>query len=197
MIDFSRVRDKEQTMGELAATLTRDDLARATEAMCDLQLALIADAVDEDVVFEPEDPEANDTFASDPGVVGLAWTLGHVIVHTTASAEESAALALILARGLSLETGQRLRWETPWEEATTAAFIRLRVQESRRMRLHMLAAWPDRPHLDTTYLTREGRPPVNAIARFLSGLSHDDSHLEQIRRIMEQARAARTPHPVG
>jgi len=33
--------------------------------------------------------------------------------------------------------------------------------------------------------------PINAIGRFLFGLSHDDSHLEQLREIMRQARAAR------
>jgi DinB superfamily len=191
MIDFAPVRSKRLTLGELAATLTRDDLARSTEEMCDLQLALIADAVDEDVVLVPKDPDANDTFASDPSEVGLAWTLGHVVVHTTASSEEAAGLALILARGLPLEPGQRLRHEVPWEEATTADFIRHRIQESRRMRLHMLDAWPDEPHLDNTYEMRSGGTPMNAVARFLSGLSHDDSHLGQIRNIMVQARAAR------
>jgi hypothetical protein len=189
MIDFQTVRRKEQTMQELAAGLGPHDLARATNAMCDLQLALIADAVDEDVVFVPEDPEANDTFADDPSVVDLAWTLGHVIVHTTASAEESAALALTLARGLVVEG--RSRYEVPWEEVHTADFLRHRIQESRRMRLATLDAWPDEPHLETTYEPYAGRGGYNAIARFLGGLSHDDSHVGQIRSIMVQCRAAR------
>lgn len=45
--------------------------------------------------------------------VHLAWNLGHVIVHTMASAEESAALAAELARGV--EYHGRSRYEVPWE----------------------------------------------------------------------------------
>lgn len=59
------------------------------------------------------------------------------------------------------------------------------------MRLAMLEAWPDKPHLDNFYRPYENRPPMNALGRFLSGLSHDDSHLEQLRKIMAQARSRR------
>jgi len=59
------------------------------------------------------------------------------------------------------------------------------------MRLAMLEAWPDEPHLDNFYVAYEGRPPMNALGRFLGGLSHDASHLEQIRKIMVQARSRR------
>ncbi|MGH7763082.1 MAG: hypothetical protein ACREOM_01530 [Candidatus Dormibacteraceae bacterium] len=52
--------------------------------MCDLQLGSIDDAIDEDVVMVPDDPEADDTFAVRPEDVGLVWTLGHVVVHRTA-----------------------------------------------------------------------------------------------------------------
>jgi DinB superfamily len=189
MIDFAALRRKEQTFSQLAAGLTPHDLARATNAMCDLQLALIADAVDEDVVFVPDDPEADDTFADDQSVVKLAWTLGHVVVHTTASAEESAALALTMARGLPVDG--RSRYEVPWEEARSADYLRHRIQESRRMRLAMLDAWPDEPHLDITYEPYKFTGPLNAIGRFVAGLMHDDSHVEQIRKIMVQCRAAR------
>jgi len=189
MLDFGPVRRGEKTSQDLASELTRDDLARLTEEMCDLQLEAIADAVDEDVVFVPDDPDADDTYAARPEDVKLSWTLGHVVVHTTASSEESAALALTQARGLPVEG--RSRYEVPWPEARTAAYLRDRIEESRRMRLAMLAAWPDEPHLDNFYSPYEGRPPFNALGRFLSGLSHDDSHLEQIRKIMGQARARR------
>ena len=57
------------------------------------------------------------------------------------------------------------------------------------MILAMLASWPDRPHLDVTIESASG--PRNAIARFLSGLSHADSHLEQVSEIVRQARGAR------
>ena len=189
MLDFGPVHRGEKSSQDLAAGLTRDDLAKLTEEMCDLQLEAIRDAVDEDVTFVPDDPEANDTFAANPEDVGLSWTLGHVVVHTTASSEESAALALTLARGL--EVNGRSRYEVPWEEARTAAFLRQRIEESRRMRLAMLSDWPDRAHLDNFYTPYPNRPPFNAMGRFVSGLSHDASHLEQLRKIMGQARARR------
>jgi len=191
MIDFGPVHRGEKSSQQLATDLglTRADLARLTEEMCDLQSEAIRDAVDADVVLVPDDPDANDTFAARQEDVNLSWTLGHVVVHTTASAEEAAALALTLARGLPVEG--RSRYEVPWETVTTAAYIRDRVAESRRMRLAMLAAWPGEPHLENTYSPYEGRPPMNALGRFLSGLSHDSSHLEQIRKIMAQARERR------
>jgi hypothetical protein len=186
MLDFSPVHRGEKTSQQLAAELTPEDLASLTREMCDLQLDAIRDAVDDDVDFVPDDPEANDTFAAKPEDVGISWTLGHVVVHTTASAEESAALALTLARGLPVDG--RSRYEVPWQGVRTAAYIRGRLEESRRMRLAMLAAWPDQPHLDNFYSPSEGRPPMNALGRFLSGLTHDASHLEQLRKIMIQAR---------
>lgn len=189
MLDFSPVHRGEKTSQQLAAELTPEDLASLTREMCDLQLEAIRDAVDVDVDFVPDDPEANDTFAAKPEDVGISWTLGHVVVHTTASAEESAALALTLARGLAVDG--RSRHEVPWESVRTAAYIRGRIEESRRMRLSMLAAWPDQPHLDNFYSPYEGRPPMNALGRFLSGLTHDASHLEQLRKIMVQARTRR------
>ena len=189
MIDFEPYRRREVSLQDLARGLKRDDLADLTREMCALQLSLIEDAEDQDFVFVPYDPEANDTFAARPEDVGLSWTLGHVVVHATASSEESAALALVLARGL--EINGRSRYEVPWELATTAAFARGRIGESLRMRLSMLAAWPDEPHLENFYSPYEGRPAMNAIGRFLGGLAHDDSHVEQIRKIMVQARQLR------
>jgi hypothetical protein len=189
VIDFGPLRRKEVSLQDLAAGLGQDDLARLTREMCTAQLSAIEDATDPDVVMVPDDPEANDTFASNTEDVGLSWTLGHVVVHTTASSEESAALALTLARGLPVEG--RSRYEVPWEQARTVAFIRHRIEESLRMRLAMLAAWPDGPDLDNFYAPYEGRPPMNALGRFIGGLAHDDSHLEQLRKIMVQARSRR------
>ncbi len=189
MIDFKKKKKGEQTMSDIAATLTKQDLYRLTDEMIDEMRSIIADAVDADVTFVPQDPEANDTFASDPGVVDLAWTLGHVIVHVTASSEESAALALTLARGIVVEG--RSRYETPWEEVSKVQELVDRLEESRRMRRAMLDAWPDQPHLDVTYTPYQRSGPLNAIGRFIGGLSHDDSHLGQLREIMRQAQAAR------
>jgi DinB superfamily len=189
VIDFGPLRRKEVSLQDLAAGLSHSDLGRLTREMCAAQLAAIEDALDQDVVMVPDDPEANDTFAAQAEDVGLSWTLGHVVVHTTASSEESAALGLTLARGLPVEG--RSRYEVPWEQARTVVFIRHRIEESLRMRLAMLAAWPDQPDLANFYAPYEGRPPMNALGRFLGGLAHDDSHLEQMRKIMDQARTRR------
>jgi hypothetical protein len=153
--------------------------------MINTELDIIASATDADVVFVPVDPQANDTFgkAEDKD---LAWTL-HVIVHATASSEEGAALSSPLARGLAVEG--RSRYETPWETVTTVAQLHQRLEESRRMRLAFLETWPDEPHLDVIQTLSFGQ--LNAVARFLAGLLHEDSHLEQLREIMRQAHAAR------
>ena len=190
MIDFSPVRSKEKTLQDLAEGLTRDDLVRLANEMCDIFEGLIADAEDPDVTFVPVDAGAKDTFAAKEEDVDLAWTLGHVIVHWTASSEEAAMHALTLARGV--EIAGRSRWEVDWPEATTVQFMRDRIEESRRMQLAMLEAWPARVHLEVTYTAREGATPVNAIGRFLGGLSHADSHREQVTKVLDQARAARS-----
>ena len=76
------------------------------------------------VTFQPVDPVANDTFAADPADVKLAWTLGHVIVHATASSEESAFLAAEMARGVA--NHGRSRSETAWETVTTISSSAIR-----------------------------------------------------------------------
>jgi hypothetical protein len=189
MLDFTPVRNKEMTISQLAATLTPADLARLTQEMVDTMLALIAECQDADVTFVPTDPEANDTYAVNPDEVTLPWTLGHVIVHTTASAEETAFIAAELARGVPFHG--RSRYEVPWPTVTTIAQCRQRLEESRRMRLASLGLWPDQPDLNNSYQNKEDSPPINALTRFVQGLSHDDSHLEQIAKIVRQARTAR------
>ena len=189
MLNFEVVRDGEVTLAELVAGLAGDDLRDLTNEMIDTMLGLIADCVDADVVFEPVDPDAHDPFAARPEDVDLAWNLGHVIVHVTASAEESAALAAELARGV--EHHGRSRYETPWETMTTIASCRQRLEESRRMRLTSLEMWPDEPHLDNVYEPWPEAPQVNATGRFVLGLMHDDSHVDQIAEIVRQAKAAR------
>lgn len=189
MLDFTPVRNKQKTMGQLAAALSPAHLRALTNEVIDTMLGLIADCADADVTFVPNDPDANDSFALDESEANLAWTLGHVIVHTTASAEESAALAAELARGVPFHG--RSRSEVPWETVTTIRQCRERFEESRRMRLASLELWPARPDLDNTYQPYENSEHVNAINRFIRGLSHDDSHLAQLAEIVRQARASR------
>lgn len=190
MIDFSPLRKGEKTYADLSEGLKVADLHLLTDEMVDMILALIAYATDADVVFVPQDPDANDKFASQPEDIHLAWTLGHVIVHGTASSEEAAARASQLARGVPVET--RNRYEIPWETVTTIDQVRQRLEESRRMRHAFLDTWPEKPHLELLFTPKNSKfPPFNALGMFISGLSHEDSHLGQISEILEQAQTAR------
>ena len=188
-MNFQAVRDTEITFAKLIADLTRDELRDLTNEMIDTMLCLIAGCVDADVVFEPVDPEAHDPYAETVEEVCLSWTLGHVVVHTTASAEEAAALAAELARGV--EFHGRSRYEVPWEEMRTIEGCRRRLEESRRMRLASLEMWPEEPHLENTCQASSDGPVVNAIGQFLNGLKHAESHLGQIESIVAQAKEAR------
>ena len=188
-MNFQAVRNKEITLSELIRDLTIEELRQLTDKMVDTVLNLISGCSDADVVFQPLDPEAHDPYAATPEEVTLPWTLGHVIVHTTASAEESAALAAELARGV--RALGRSRYEVPWQEITSIESCRHRLRESRRMRLASLEMWPDDPHLDNTMRPWKTAPEMNAIGRFVLGLMHDDSHLDQVADIVYQAKAAR------
>ena len=190
MLDFSAVEEDGTGYNELVAELTISDLENLTNEMIDFILDQIAECEDFDVTFEPSDPEADDPFAADPEDVDLAWNLGHVIVHVTASSEESAALAAELARGVRHHG--RSRYETPWQTMETMEQCRQRLEESRRMRLSSLQMWPDNPHIDNTYRAWTNGPQVNAVGRFILGLWHTDDHLGQIEDIVQQAKAARS-----
>ena len=189
MLDFEPLRSKKVTLNELVANLKVANLRRSTEEMVDRMLAMISACVDADVVFTPLDPAANDAHAARMEDVTLAWNLGHVIVHTTASSEEAAALAAELARGVIYHG--RSRSEIPWQDATTIAFCRERLEESCRMRLASLEMWPVKPYLNNLVEMWAGMAPTNAVGRFVTGLMHDDSHLGQIADIISQAAAAR------
>ena len=194
MIDFTPLREEEVTIADLAEGLGKEDLRALTIEMLDTMSALVAECVDADVVLVPEDPDAYDSYATNEDEIGLSWTLGHVIVHTTASAEEAAFLAAELARGVK-RRGGRARSEVPWETVTTIAQVHHRLAESRRMRLASLDMWPDEPYLDNSYMRKRGLY-INAVSQFLLGLLHDDSHVRQIANIVAQAKAARLATPV-
>jgi hypothetical protein len=187
MINLAYLRT--QALKDLSR-LTADDLRRVTNEMIDTQLSLIRDCIDADVVFEPGDPAACDEYAVNPDEAALAWNLGHLIVHVTASSEEAAFLAAELARGVAFEP-RRSRSEVHWTTMRTIAQCRARLEESRRMRLASLDLWPDQPYLDNTYISPRTGNPVNASQRFLFGLGHDDDHLAQIEEVVRQAMAAR------
>jgi hypothetical protein len=189
MLDFQSVREKKKTVQDLAKDLTKEDLRRELNELYDDVLRRIANATDADVVFQPVDPNAKDPYAEE-GEGELAWSLGHVIVHLTASMEESASLSQELARGV--EFHGRSRWEVPFREAKTIAFCRARMEESRRMCMAALDMWPDHPHMDNTYIPAPGLLPHTPVSRFASGLKHASDHLEQISEIMRQAKEKTT-----
>lgn len=189
MIDFAPVQNRKIKIQDMARDLTTSDLRAMTNEMIDRILALIADCRDEDVTFVPEDPDAHDRYAVNEDEVDMAWTLGHVIVHITASAEESAFLAAELARGVAFHG--RSRYEVAWETVTTIEQCRNRLEESRRMRLASLDMWPDRPDLENVYSPYKGVGRIGARERFLLGLKHDADHLGQIEDIVVQAKRAR------
>ena len=87
MLPYHCVSSKEITIAELARGVTLDILRRETTWMNDRVLGLIAECTDADVVFSPVDPQAHDQYAQNPSAANEAWTLGHVVVHTTASSE--------------------------------------------------------------------------------------------------------------
>lgn len=190
MLDFQAVRTRRTTLSELASGLTKDDLRALTNEMVDAVQSLIKDCTDADVTFTPVDPTAKDDAAATDAERNIAWGLGHVIVHITASSEEAAFLAAELARGVP--NHGRSRYETHWEMVTTMQQCRDRLEESRRMRLATLDVWPDQPHVEITFEPYPTAGQRNCFAQYIGGLSHEDSHLEQIREVVRQAKAAQT-----
>lgn len=183
---LKKLVDGEQSINQLS-TLSVDDLREMTNEMIDAMLAEIAACTDADVVFVPHDPNAHDPVAATEDEKGISWTLGHVVVHTTASSEESAALAAELARGVEMHG--RSRSEVDWETVTTIEQCRHRLEESRRMRLASLEMWPDAPYYDNQYEPWKGVGEVDARGRFVLGLWHDYDHLGQIREIVKQTQS--------
>ncbi|MCY3833767.1 MAG: DinB family protein [Chloroflexi bacterium] len=194
MIDFSPMRDGDVSYLEYAAReeIGPAELKRLSDESVDFLLGLLDGLTDADVVFDPEDPEADDPFAVE-GEENIGWTLGHLVAHVTASSEEGAALSSLLARGVA--ASERPRYETPWRDIRTVAHARQRLEESRRMRNAYLETWPDAPLLDVCRVVSERFTArfgeMNAPAAFLFGLSHEVGHYEQIEEVKRQALAAR------
>lgn len=186
MLDFNPVRAKQISLQALVKDLTKTDLQRELNELYDEVLHLMANCTDRYVTFEPVDKKADDPYAVQ-GEETIAWTLGHVIVHITASMEEAAAIAAELARGV--EHHGRSRWEVPWQTVTSIEFCRERMAESRRMCLASLEMWPAPPHMDNTYTPPfPGALPHTCVSRFASGLKHTSDHLGQIEEIVQQAK---------
>ncbi len=194
MIDFSPVETREMQILEFASTFTVDDLRRVTNQSIDTMLSLIDGLTDADVTFDPIDEHADDPHAV-PGEENIGWSLAHLVAHVTASSEEWAAYASILARSIPYPADPRLRYETPWQDITTHAQCIQRLEESRRIRLGYLDTFPDNPNVE---IQRELSPryvevfgEMNALACFLFGLYHEVGHFEQFREVRRQALESR------
>ncbi len=186
MLDFGKYQRNEITMQELIGDLGHEDLYNQTNEIIDKILTLIADCEDRDATFVPQDPHAYDNSAATDEEINMPWTLGHVIVHSTASAEEAAAVAAELARGVTFRGG-RSRSEVHWSTMSTIDQCRHRLEESRRMRLASLEMWPEDPYLENV-LVNYREEKVNAIGNFMSGLTHEFNHIDQIGDIVAQTR---------
>ncbi|NJL95964.1 MAG: DinB family protein [Anaerolineae bacterium] len=188
-IDFGVIARKEAQLSDIQGQYTHQDLINATNEMIDTVLAMVRDLPDSYVSFQPVDSQAQDNAAATEAEKDLAWNLGHVVVHLTASGEEAAAQGAQLARGVPVRA--RNRYEVPWEMVTTTAQLIHRLEESRRMRLAYLNAWPDEPHYELLHdKGLEHYGAINCVGFTLLGLKHDADHLGQIAEIIAQARAA-------
>ena len=197
-IDFKPVNEGKMNLLEYSEQFDVNALRRVTNDSIDYLLNLIDNMNDADIVFVPDDPEANDPHAV-PGEEHLGWGIGHLVAHVTASSEEWAAYSSILARSVPYGADPRLRYETPWREINTKARAVQRLEESRRIRLSYLDTWPDKPNLDLKrdlsprFIARVGE--MNAAACFLFGLKHEAGHygqFEEVKRQIEASKAATT-----
>lgn len=195
MIDFAPMQNGDISYMDYAGrhAIGAAALREISDKSINYLLSLLDGLTDADIVFMPEDPEAEDPFAV-AGEEEIGWTFGHLIAHVTASSEEAAAFSSMLARGVP--ASERPRYETPWRDIETVAQVRQRLEESRRMRNAYLQTWPDSPLLDVLrqvserFTARFGG--MNAPAAFLFGLSHEVGHYDQIAEVKRQALAARS-----
>jgi hypothetical protein len=179
LADLSTLQVQDTTV-----TASLEDLRALTNEVIATALKLMSGCIDEDVTFIPKDPHAHDDAAGE-GEASIAWTLGHIIAHMTATSEERTAMAAELARGV--EYHGRSRYEVPWQELTTVAQCRARLEESQRIRLGYLSAWPKQPQLENVHLAWEDGPMFGPVQDVLLGLHHDAAHLEQLRAVIRQA----------
>lgn len=192
-LDYEAVAAGGMTLSDLSAGLLPARLHQLTDEMLNTMRAIVRRVRDADVVFVPADAAAHDAAAL-PEERNIAWTLGHVVAHATASAEESAALASSMARGILTE--ERSRFEVDWHTLSRTEQLLRRLDESQRMCHSFLNTWPTEPHLDLM-VTHSYFGSINAVAQFVLGLWHEHAHLAQLREIARQAKAARQPKWVG
>lgn len=192
-IDFSPVFQHHILLSDFAQQYTLQDLINATHASLDHLRSIVDPLTDAHMTFDPVDPKADDPYAKE-GEEKIGWSLAHLVVHVTASAEESAAIASILARGVPYGREPRLRYETEWHTVTTKTQAIQRLEESRRIRLGYLSTFPDQPHWgnlqEISERAKELWGDLDPKTRFLLGLYHEWQHYDQFIDVRDQAVAA-------
>lgn len=176
-IDLGAVFAGQQSYADIVRDIRYEDLYSVTDELFGDIEAILEAATDEAVIFVPRDPAASDQ--SEQG-----WTVSHIVAHLTATLEESAAIAAILARGVQVE--QRLRYETPWQNLSTLQMVWARLQESRRMCRAFLDAWPDEANLQVTLTLVPQLGPLNAVGCYVLGIAHGQGHLDQLQEAIHQ-----------
>jgi hypothetical protein len=191
--DFTPVDNHEMTLLQFSENFTVEDLKAITNESVDTLLKIVQGLNDTQVTFLPHDPEADDPYAK-PGEEKIGWSIAHLVVHVTASSEEWATYSSFLARGIPYPAEPRLRYETEWKSVTTTAQCIQRLEESRRIRLGYLAAWPDKPNLEmkrelsSRFIEKFGE--FNATTCVLFGLKHEFGHYAQFREVARQAKTS-------
>ncbi len=176
-IDLEPVYTGQVSYADITRNIRHADLYKMTNELFDELESILVKATDTAVLFVPRDPAASDQ--SEQG-----WTLSHIVAHLTATLEEAAASAAMLARGVQIE--ERLRYETPWQQLSTLQMVQARLQESHRICRAFLAAWPDEPHLNITRTLIPLLGPLNAIGLYVLGIAHGQGHLDQLRDTVRQ-----------
>jgi len=176
-IDLGAVFAGQVRYADLMRDIQYADLYGMTDELFDAIKSILGSATDAAVLFVPRDPDASDQ--SEQG-----WTLSHIVVHLTATLEEAAAAAAMLARGVQFEG--RLRYETPWQNLSTLQMVQARLQESRRMCRAFLDAWPDEPYLNVTITRIPVIGPINAVGSYGLGIAHGQRHLDQLQDAVHQ-----------
>ena len=159
-LNFEAFRSGKSSYADAVRDVTHTDLYQATTDLFDTIESIITDVTDMGTTFVPHDPDLKDPNEE-------AYTLGHVIVHLTATLEESSSIGSVLARGIIFEG---------------------RLRESRRMCKAFLDSWPDAPHLDVTIVRIPSFGPMNAVGMHALGILHGGGHIEQLREIMRQSK---------
>src|SRR5258708_23853908 len=147
LINFQPVYNKEKTLGDLASQYSNADLHAALNSYVDFTIQIINSVSDEQALYIPPDPDANDPYATTEAEHHMGWSLVHLVMHVTASAEEAAAFSSILARGIAI--GGRLRSERDWRPVAACAAGVARFEQMRRICLPYLRTLPDQAALAT------------------------------------------------